>query len=254
MRVTRDSWGGARRWLQGTTLAAALAVGVLAGLMVGTRACTPAAPPGVQEDEYLVLLATLYSHGESLDSIRSRLNSIGYDNAAEALASLSEEYAVSKDRKQQRQAEDLRQLADALLGEVAIPTLAARATATPTGVAGEATAAGPAAVTPSVQAAEAPPTSQPAASAAPTATSSPAPPPSGRGVIQTSDGTSARLRTQPTVQTTDNVIAGLPPGTEVELLELVEGDPIDPAESRWYKVKHGEFTGYVYYKLVKPVE
>ena len=252
MRGARDNWGGRRQWLQGLAYVTILVVGVIAGLLLGARACTPAVPPTVREENYLVLLATLYSQGESLDAIRGRLAGIGYENPTEALLELADRYTASKDRKQQRQAEDLRQLAEAMLGGDIVPTLAAQPTVpaarSPTVVAAAQTTA---TASPSSQA-EPQTQPQPEGTGTPEPASSPSPPPS-RGIVQTSDGTPARLRTQPTTQGSET-IEGLTPGTEVQVLEVVDGEAIDPSEKRWFRVKHGEFIGFVYYKLIRTVE
>jgi hypothetical protein len=252
MRGVTDTWGNQRRWLRGGLFAVILVAGALIGLLAGTRACAPAVAPSVREESYLVLLSTLYSRGESIDSIRGRLNGIGYDNAAQALIDLADKYDASKDRKQQLQAEELRQLADQLLNEGTPPTLAAgatkAATQSPTRVAG-----GQATTTPSLEATPIPQTTtQPSGTATAAPDSSPSPPPT-KGTIQTSDGTPANLRTQPSTQGSE-IIEGINPGTEVDVLQVVDGEAIDPSENRWFKVKHGEFIGYVYYKLVKTSE
>jgi len=245
VRVGRDPWSDTRRWLRGLSFGVVLLVGVLAGLMLGTRACAPAGQPMVSKDDFLVNVATLYSHGESLAAIRSRLSSAGIEDATVPLLDLADRYSLSKDRQQQRQAEDLRQLADALAGgEVvtAVPTApVARATGTATAIAAKQQA------TPTTVA-EATGSEPPQQTATPVPVASPLP---SRGIIQTSDGTQARLRTKPTTQGSE-VIEALMPGIEVQILDLVQGEAIDPAEPRWYKVKHGDFEGYVYFKLLRP--
>lgn len=60
------------------------------------------------------------------------------------------------------------------------------------------------------------------------------------------------LREQPS--TKSKSLAGIPTGTRVEILRIVQGEAIDPVEPRWYEVRYSGMTGYVYFKLIVPVD
>jgi Bacterial SH3 domain len=56
------------------------------------------------------------------------------------------------------------------------------------------------------------------------------------------------MRDQPS--TKGVMVGSLPNGTKVDIVRVVEGEAIDPAEDRWYLVKFEIKTGYVYFKLL----
>ena len=61
------------------------------------------------------------------------------------------------------------------------------------------------------------------------------------------DGGSARLRRDPS--TTGGTVSLIPNAAQVEILEVVQGQPIE-GESRWLRVRYGNMTGYLWSKLV----
>lgn len=56
------------------------------------------------------------------------------------------------------------------------------------------------------------------------------------------------MREQP--NTKSAMLGSLPNGTKVEIVRVVEGEAVDPAENRWYLVKVENKAGYVYFKLI----
>ncbi|MCL4459481.1 MAG: SH3 domain-containing protein [Chloroflexi bacterium] len=89
----------------------------------------------------------------------------------------------------------------------------------------------------------------------PTPTSTPTPAGGttpGKGIIRTVGGVGAIIRSQPSTPST--ALGVVPYGAQVELLRIVRGQAIDPLESRWYEITYGSMHGYIYYKLVTPVQ
>jgi hypothetical protein len=68
--------------------------------------------------------------------------------------------------------------------------------------------------------------------------------------VQAAYGGGANLRAAP--NQTSALVTFLRVGTRVEILQVVRGEAIDPIESRWWQVRVGSVTGYLYYKLVTP--
>ncbi len=68
-------------------------------------------------------------------------------------------------------------------------------------------------------------------------------------VIHTSDRSPAILRRDPTSKS--SALAIVPFGAKVVVLGEVQGEAIDPAESRWYHISYNGHDGYVYFKLVQ---
>ncbi|MBI2940129.1 MAG: SH3 domain-containing protein [Chloroflexi bacterium] len=218
-----------------------LAIGVMVGFLYGNSG--PRLVAGVsREDDYFVLTSLLYGQGESAVLIKDRLTALGFKSPALAVGKLADRYQSSRDSQQQQQAESLRKLSDALtVASDVVPTV------------------GPLVIAPTVAPQEKPnsltpfptregvtPTPRPSPTAAPpTPTVSSLPK---AGVIKTTGNEGAVLRTEPTTKSARRAL--VPPGTRVEIVRVVEGEAVDAAEARWYEVRFGQYTGYVYYKLV----
>ncbi|MHB1006560.1 MAG: SH3 domain-containing protein [Chloroflexota bacterium] len=71
----------------------------------------------------------------------------------------------------------------------------------------------------------------------------------GRGVAVPAYGGAAVVRAKP--NTDAEALASIPLDDQVLVLRLVEGEAIDPVESRWWEVDYGDVHGFVYYKLIK---
>jgi len=100
-------------------------------------------------------------------------------------------------------------------------------------------------------------TPAPSTATTPVSTASPTQPAStpvvtGTGVARPVGENAAVLREE--ASTTSRAIASIPTGTRVEILKIVQGEAIDPVEPRWYWVKYGDKTGYVYFKLIAPAD
>lgn len=90
----------------------------------------------------------------------------------------------------------------------------------------------------------------------PTATNTPRPPAPtptpqglGWGTAVPAYGGAAVIRAEPNSQSA--AIASIPLGDRVYVFRLVEGEAIDPVESRWWEVNYQGIRGFVYYKLIK---
>ena len=254
-------------WNYGFLLMAA-AVGLVLGLFVGFK--DQFLGTSVDRDErYLVLSASLYGLDPSvLPTIRQRLNALGFNNASYTIIRMSERFAASRDRQKQREADGLRLFGEALgsqpdgpsapprvttsqapaaAGAVVLSTAtpAATATAPPAVLALPTSAAGTPATTAAARVAQAaaPAPALPAATTQPSIT---------WGTAKTADKVPVRIRTEPSTKAPTIVV--VPSGTRVQVIRVDKGsasDPgIDPAEIRWYYVKHGNLTGYIYYRLL----
>lgn len=118
------------------------------------------------------------------------------------------------------------------------------APATPT-----ATPTPPASPTPTVVAA---PASSPTPTLVPTPTPRPAPratPPAWPAISRPAYGGAAVIRAAPT--TAAEAVGAIPLGETVEVLGIVQGEAIDPAEPRWFRVRYRGTEGFVYGKLLK---
>jgi hypothetical protein len=258
-------------WNYGFLLMAA-AVGLVLGLFVGFK--DQFLGTSVDRDErYLVLSASLYGLDPStLPQIRQRLSNLAFNNASYTVIRLSERFAASRDRQRQREADGLRLFGEALGSQSdnqnTTPRLTSSPAAVPAGVVVLSTAT-PYATATATPAALVPPTSVAASGAtapvagtprpaAPAAAAPPAPatptaqPGVTMGTVKTADKVPVRIRTEPSTQAPTIMV--VPTGTKVQVIRVDKGsasDPgIDPAEIRWYYVKNGNVTGYVYYKLL----
>lgn len=129
------------------------------------------------------------------------------------------------------------------------------APATPT-----ATPTPPASPTPTVVAA---PASSPTPTLVPTPTPRPAPwatpparpatptpsAPAWPAISRPAYGGAAVIRAAPT--TAAEAVGAIPLGETVEVLGIVQGEAIDPAEPRWFRVRYRGTEGFVYGKLLK---
>ena len=236
----------------------ALVLGLMVGVAFGLR--DEIVGRGIDRDEsYLVLASTLYGQDPTpaaAASLRQRLVQLGFANPSLTVLKLADRFAASRDRQRQREADGLRIFGEALSAGVeptavahSAPTAAPQSTGIPT-VAPAAGAVTGVSTTPAPQPA-ATATSQPAATPA----AVPATTPEAQGtpaVTKSADKVPVRLRKEPSTQSA--VVAIIPYGASVQVLRVVNGsasDPgIDPKELRWYQVKWGSYTGYIYYKLI----
>ena len=242
-------------WRPFALLGGALLGGLIIGLVITLYSCSPSGVlRGSREDSYLVLAATLYGEGESLEAMKVYLNSYAPRDPASAMLQLADRYEKSSDRKKQQQAKDLRQLGEALkLGRepaASRPTVAsniAPGVSPTTTTATQLSVPSPAAGAPAASSVVTPPPPTPTTGPGPTS-----PALSGRAVARPSGSGGAIMRQQP--NTKSAWVGSLPNGTKVEIIRVVQGEAVDPAESRWYEVKFENKTGYVYFKLIGPAE
>lgn len=219
---------GALPWAQLIVAAAALSVGLVVGFSASIRTSgSGAAVSGVSQERYTVLVSALHSEGEPMPAIRQYLAALGSIDQPSFVSHLADRYGSSSDRQKQRQAQELRRLDQALREPPAAETPAA--TAPPTVAAIMAT------VEPSVP-------SDQTAQAVPPA----------MGIVRSPQGDGIRLRQEAT--TTSPALALLANGTRVEILNVVDGQEVEKNERRWYKVRSGRFTGFIYYNLLVPAD
>jgi len=245
---------------------------IAGGLILGIVVALVAVPrlfggPDPRVENYLLLASQLHAQGESPALLRDRLVAVGISNPPATVLAMAQRYSQSRDRKQQLQAEALDAFAKVLLNppaEGARPTPTARpdeSTLAPTATAfatntpvllnrpGEGVPTAPALGAPSPTTVARPagtPAAAPAAAATPAAAAAPAGTVQ-RGRIKPPDGGSARLRKDPS--TTGGTVSLIPNAAQVEILEVVQGQPIE-GESRWLRVRYGNMTGYLWSKLV----
>ncbi len=271
-----DDWDDDKpMWQALVPMMAALIVGGVIGLIVGAQILGAGrASTNVDSQACLLLASELYRQGESIAVVQEHLRALGYDNAGPALLKLADEYEASGEIRKVRQSADLRQLGEALMNPTpreptpaalaaASPSPTATSSPRPTEVPKSPTRTPPTPVktpTAAIKTATPVPTARPAS---PTATpgvlatwtpttavppSSPTPTPR-PATITSSGGEGAVLRKEPT--TGSDALANLSHGTPVEVLQVVNGEAIDETEPRWYKIRYGGLTGYVYFKLIK---
>ncbi len=92
-----------------------------------------------------------------------------------------------------------------------------------------------------------PPPASPTPRPSPTAT--PAPETLGYGTAVPAYGGAAVIRQQPTTES--EAVGSIPLGERVLVFRIVEGEAIDPVESRWWEIEYAGVHGYVYYKLIR---
>ncbi|MBI4320814.1 MAG: hypothetical protein HY675_20165 [Chloroflexi bacterium] len=242
------------RWRPFGLVIGALVTGLFLGLIVGLQSCAPSGLlTGGKEENYLVLASSLYSQGESLEAMKVYLHSLGSREPSSLILELADKYDKSGDRKKQLQAKDMRQLGDALrkgvdsyTPRVAATTVAPSQTlATP--VPGSSPAGAVTSPAPSAQPAAPASVPTPSVPARPTQVAIPS-----KGTVRPASGGGAILRSQPS--TKSEWTGSLPNGVDVDIVRIVEGEAVDPAEPRWYYVRYLNLSGYVYFKLVVPKE
>lgn len=228
MSVAEGTAPGAVAWGRVGTVGLSLLAGLVLGFLTVIRGCIDAPSSGVSQERYAVMLSTLYSEGDPSAASREYLQPLGNIDQVAFLTQLAEKYGKSTDRAKQRQADGLRQLADAIRmsgGQVEaqpVPQTAATSSA--------GSASKPAVVPPR------PTTAVPAAS----------------GVIRSGSNEGVRLRREPNV--TSPTIVLLANGTRVDIQNVVEGQQVEGNEKRWYKVRNGDRIGYVYFPLLVPAD
>jgi hypothetical protein len=254
----------------------ALVLGLVVGLIAMPRLFSGM---DARAESYVVLASTLYQQGEGPAMLRERLASVGITQPASAVLSTAQRYALSRDKKQQHQAEALEAFGKVLLNPdaaqpvasatpapptpappaaggtpgVGPPTLSTPISARPTQTTGFAGASGtPAAVQPNL-----PPAGTPAPGTPPAAASASAAPgaspsagaagPVQRGRVKPVDGGPALLRKEPSRD--GGTLSLIPNAAQVEVLETVRGQAVE-GETRWLRVRYGNLTGYLWSKLV----
>lgn len=259
-------------WQTMLPVLAALIIGGIAGLILGAQFFNPIRASGnVNSEACLVLASELYGQGEGIEVVQEHLRALGYENAAPALERLADDYEASGELPKKRLSTELRQLAAALTSSgseaaspaaiamasppstplAASPTAAPQptrsATPTPTEAAQSPTSV---AIASPTQPAIATPTQRTEPTVLPTATQWPSEPTQTTrpAHITSSGGQGAIMREQPT--TNSDIVDYLSHGDAVEVLDIVDGEAIDETEPRWYHIKSGNLTGYVYFKLI----
>ncbi|MHB1414603.1 MAG: SH3 domain-containing protein [Chloroflexota bacterium] len=200
-----------------------LSLGALLCIHIQNSSYTETRPPVVEE--YVRLVSLLYAKGESLETVQARLDLLGYPNSA---AVVQEVVHLSADSPEEA--------ARASVGDLSTMLIALAPEATPATTSPQRLiASGRGASETPVVAAQRPPEVLSAAAEFPAT-----------GIVFKGD---SHLRTMPSLDST--IAAVVPQGSEVELLAVEHGQPIEGAEDRWYRVKHGDATGYLYYSLVE---
>jgi len=214
-----------------------IGLGTLFGLSARSSAYVAVDDPFVEE--YVRLVSVLYAKGESLALAEARLDRLGYADSTEVVRAVVARRQASGETTTSAQSGDLGSLLAALAPNgsgtsVGNASLAASGRGEgPTPAAGGET---PVARTVAVP--------------------TPLPPPSASTEYPTTGRVSATqgdasLRTEPNLSAP--IIRVIPRGSEILLLGIEQGQAIEGAEDRWYKVRHGDVTGYVYFTLVEKV-
>lgn len=245
-------------------------IGLVIGVLLGTRIfATPVSQTlTAAQQEYIVMVSTLFNYANpnyNDDYVAQRLRVLGsLASVAPSIESLAKQYRASGDTAKQQEANGLDRLAANISARVTSghdvtppPPLnsgsqqATRVaqqpqpsvTINPTGV-----------VKPNITPASPnnpPPAQTPAANQpggqTPAANQPGSTPKTGTLV---SSGPGINVRSGP--NQSSGVIRSLPAGTKVEILQIVDGEAVNGTEKRWYQIKAGTLTGYVYYTLVKP--
>ncbi|HUE75222.1 MAG TPA: SH3 domain-containing protein [Chloroflexota bacterium] len=215
--------------------------GLILGVLLGSQVLRPGVDD--RDDAFLVMAATLFSQGESVPVLNERLIAVGFPQPMVSVSQAGEAFSNSSIRWKQRQADTLTKLGKSLgesspapvtlIGPVAntsAPGATPGATSTTPDADSTPAALGQTVVGPSI-------TGAVPSALAPT-----------KGRVSPSGGGSARLREKPNVASKDLQI--VPFGAPVEIIDTVQGQAVEPNESRWYQVKYGSLTGYIYFKLV----
>jgi hypothetical protein len=260
----RSSQYGSERW-KPSPLVAVVFAGLLVGAVIGLRSRFDAQSSSLQE-HYLLLVSDLHAQGAPLSLVRERLISVGFADPPIAILSVADPLASSSNKVDQQAADQLHQFAQALStgadvpadsSPAAMPIATVLATATslpvlvvdtqPTPAATDPTpvpivvaTAVPTAAAPPVTAPTPPPVAAPAVK--PTATRPPAA--QNTATIKSPDRQPVFYRKAP--QAKAAVVGTLPYGATVTILGVVQGQAVNPGESRWYKIAVTGHEGYVY--------
>jgi hypothetical protein len=214
--------------------------GLILGVFLGSQVLRPGTDD--RDDAYLAMAATLFSQGESVPVLRERLIAVGFPQPLVTVSQAGELFAVSPQRWKQRQADALSKLGKSL-GEPPQPMSfigPIAASSSPLATPGAAPAES--GITPV-------PTSGASVVVGPQSTrTDPGALAPNKGRVRPAGGGSARLREKPNVASKELQI--VPYGAPVEIIDTVQGQAVEPSESRWYQVKYGSLTGYIYFKLV----
>ena len=231
----------------------------------------------------MLLVSDLYAQGTPLSAVRSRLVTLGYQNPSVAVLAVADQLAASHDQVKQQEANQLHEFAAALVAASGndqtaapvqvqpVPTVASASSATTAVVSvaqtpqaaqsSSAPASAPAApssvpANPSapVAVSAAPPSAkvEPTANAAGSVASAPAPAVAAGahvGVVHTNDRSPAIIRREANIKSTAVAIA--PFGARVDVLGIVQGQAVEPGETRWYHISYGGHQGYMYFKLLQ---
>lgn len=248
-RISSTSLGLESRWKPSVALVVLL-VGILVGLVVNLPAVLYARSATL-DDAYLVLSATLFRQGESVDALRDRMRDTGFVDPPTAVSHLATRYSESRDSTLQSQASLLQSFSEAMGRAQSVQAPAAGQV----NVSPVTTAAVPAAQQEQVQEIAA---NEPIVIGTPIVSRSATPLTS---VIITPEPlipasgtilTAARLRSQPT--TDSEQLAVLPEGVTVSIKNILEGEAVEAVEPRWYHVTFEDLEGYVYYSLISANE
>jgi hypothetical protein len=210
-----------RLWLLGGLLGLSLSLGALFGLATSNDVAAIPSDPLVEE--YVRLVGALYAKGESLSLAEARLHGITPSGDYSFVARAATGNGVAAGSESQDLAAVLTALAPKPQPTATLPPrLAASGRGSdPTPTRADATAA-----------------------ATEVAVDFPL---SGRVSATKGD---ASLRTKPALN--GAVLRIIPRGSEIVLLGVEQGQAVEGAEDRWYRVKHAEATGYIYFTLVEP--
>lgn len=235
-------------------------VGATFGLVIGPR-FAPGLDPKVEN--YVLLAYTLYTQGESPTAIRDRLTQAGIAKPGEVVSDIAVRYATSRDKKLIQQATALDTFGKILTNPESFITPTPMPTETPPPPTPTLTPIGsvvsPTRVptSPSAVVASAVNSPPPVAvvPSAPTPTPVPIAPQPGapttfpaRANISVEAG-ATNLRREP--NTTSPSVARLGGGVQVDVLEPIRGQEVEPNNSRWYRVRFGSQIGYVWGKLLQ---
>lgn len=243
-------------------------IGLVIGVLLGTRIFASPASQTLtpEQQEYIVMVSTLFNYANPNyddDYVAQRLRVLGsLASVAPTIENLAKQYRASSDATKQQEASGLDRLAANITARVTSgrdvtppPPLNSGAqqatrvaqqpqpsvTVNPTGVLKPN-------ITPASPNNPTPATNQPGAQ--PTAAANPPGNTNAKTGTLVSSGPGINVRTGPNQSSA--VVKSLPAGTKVEILQIVDGEAVNGTEKRWYQIKAGTITGYVYFTLVKP--
>lgn len=246
-RISSTTVGLESRWKPSVALLV-LVVGILVGLVVNLPAALNARSATL-DDAYLVLSATLFRQGESVDALRDRMRDTGFVDPPTAVSHLATRYSESRDSTLQSQATLLQSFSQAMdrAPSVQAPVVGQESVSPATSV-----------QAPAAQDAQEVASNEPIVIGTPIVARNATPLTS---VIITPERlipesgtvlTAARLRSQPT--TNSEQLGVLPEGATVSIKNILEGEAVEAVEPRWYHVTYEDLEGYVYYTLISANE